>query len=739
MADIICPQCKAINRDTARYCHECGAPLQGAQPKPASSFPSGEPLQAAQPKPASGPTSGEPPLDEEVRALSGGMVLENRYRIERELGRGGFGAVYRAWDVRLSKAVAVKENLETSAEAKRQFTREAQVLANLSHPNLPRVIDHFVLEEQGQYLVMDFVEGEDLLTLLQQQGSVPLRQAMEWLAQVVSALDYLHSQEPPVLHRDIKPSNIRITPRGKAMLVDFGLVKVSDPHMKTTVGARAITPGYAPPEQYGTGKTDPRTDIYALGATMYRVVTGREPPESVQRMTGEYLVPPHQVDPRISPQISHVIERAMELDPALRYQNASEFEKELRLSLSAPPGPARRQEVMGAAPGATAPHSQTPAALHSDQPRRPGEPFQTAVPDMSGDLVQPAGSARVAPAPQRAAATVVARPISGPPASGTVRAQEPTFPHPAAEGQIKRPNRTLLWVGLAALAVLCLGGMVGLGALLLGPGQFFTDTTATAQLLGSKVAAALNTSTAQAAQAAAQATAQFNTNATATADSANAQATSTAKVQVTSTAIARWTSVAETADARKRAPTQTAVALDQYVNSLLANKTLVLGPKSGSLKHNPGDGYIVEDEYTVDINNFAIEVRFYNPYATSKGEWDCGFLFKTSDDKDYRLVLASDANWEIFLRKADGGREKVFADGEVHNLNTAEGGSNQIRFVHQGERGWLYLNGSLITEVDLFGWPTRIVEMSVATELYNSSGVAGATTRYDSFSLWSLP
>jgi len=257
--------------------------------------------------------------------------------------------------------------------------------------------------------------------------------------------------------------------------------------------------------------------------------------------------------------------------------------------------------------------------------------------------------------------------------------------------------------------------------------------------LGSKVAAALDTSTAQAAQAAAQATAQFNTNATATADSANVLATSTAKAQITATNIARWTSVAQTAEASKKAPTQTAIALDQYVNSLLANKTLVLGPKNGSLKHNPGDGYIVDDEYTVDINNFAIEIRFYNPYAASQGQWDCGFLFNTSDDKDYRLVLGSDAEWEIFLRDSEGEREKVFADGEVRNLNTTEGGSNLIRFVHQGDRGWLYLNGVLITEIDLYGWPTQIVKISVATELYNQSGKAGATTTYDAFNVWSLP
>ncbi len=168
--------------------------------------------------------------------LQPGQVLNNRYRIVRLLGQGGFGAVYRAWDTNLNRPCALKENLDTSPEAQRQFTREATVLANLSHPNLPRVTDHFIVPGQGQYLVMDFVEGEDMASLLQKQGAFTLEQALPWILQVAEALSYLHSRTPPVVHRDVKPANIRITPEGKAMLVDFGLVKLFDPHLHTTVG-----------------------------------------------------------------------------------------------------------------------------------------------------------------------------------------------------------------------------------------------------------------------------------------------------------------------------------------------------------------------------------------------------------------------------------------------------------------------------------------------------------------------
>src|SRR5512136_664295 len=164
-----------------------------------------------------------------------GQVLNNRYRIVKLLGQGGFGAVYRAWDVNLNRPCAVKENLEISPEAQRQFTREATVLANLSHPNLPRVTDHFSLPGQGQYLVMDFVDGEDLASMLQRQGSIPVDQALGWATQVADALAYLHQRQPPVVHRDIKPANIRLTPDGRAMLVDFGLVKIYNAQMRTTL------------------------------------------------------------------------------------------------------------------------------------------------------------------------------------------------------------------------------------------------------------------------------------------------------------------------------------------------------------------------------------------------------------------------------------------------------------------------------------------------------------------------
>ncbi len=192
--------------------------------------------------------------------LTTGMVLNNRYRIVKLLAQGGFGAVYRAWDLNLKIACALKENLSVTPDAQKQFDREATLLASLQHPNLPRVTDHFSIPGQGQYLVMDFVEGEDLQQILDRTRTpIPEHQALAWVDQVCDALSYLHTHYPPIIHRDIKPANIKITPQGRAILVDFGIAKALAPNAKTTQGARAITPGYSPPEQYGQGSTDDRS------------------------------------------------------------------------------------------------------------------------------------------------------------------------------------------------------------------------------------------------------------------------------------------------------------------------------------------------------------------------------------------------------------------------------------------------------------------------------------------------
>jgi eukaryotic-like serine/threonine-protein kinase len=258
-------------------------------------------------------------------ALEQGSLLFGRYRIETILGRGGMGAVFKAIDENLGIHVAVKENLFTTEEYARQFKREATLLAALRHPNLPRVTDHFVIPGQGQYLVMDYIEGEDLRSRID-RGMLPTeKMVVDWGRQVCDALVYLHGRQPPVIHRDIKPGNIRITPDGRALLVDFGLARIME-GAQTTTGAKAMTPGYSPPEQYGASRTDIRTDIYSLAATLYTLVTGAVPEDGLERALGQHtLTPIRSRNQKITESVATAIEKALAVLPENRFQDAAEF------------------------------------------------------------------------------------------------------------------------------------------------------------------------------------------------------------------------------------------------------------------------------------------------------------------------------------------------------------------------------------------------------------------------------
>ncbi len=259
-------------------------------------------------------------------------ILNDRYRIEGQLGKGGMGAVYLAHDRTLEIQVAVKENLNRNPESERQFRREARLLASLRHPNLPRVTDHFILEDR-QYLVMDYIAGIDLHTRsIEKPPSV--EEVVDWADSVADALAYLHSRQPPVIHRDIKPANLKLQPDGTIVLVDFGIAKESDQSM-TTTGARGLTPGFSPPEQYGDQRTDARSDQYALAATIYSLLTNQRPADSIQRMLGkEILKPVRELNPAVPEHIDVALQRALALDKDQRFPSVAEFRQALRGELA---------------------------------------------------------------------------------------------------------------------------------------------------------------------------------------------------------------------------------------------------------------------------------------------------------------------------------------------------------------------------------------------------------------------
>ncbi len=287
-----------------------------------------------------------------ARLLAPGTVLRGRYKILAPVGQGGMGAVYRAEDLRLEGRIcAVKEvrpdpdaTPEALAQAQEQFRREAITLARLDHPNLPKVSDTFT-EGGRQYLVMDFVEGQDLRQLVEEKRRrgefLDERTVLEWADQLCDALEYLHSQDPPVLHRDIKPANIKLTPGGLIKLVDFGLVKLlaaDDSRTITVLQGRGTLP-YTPLEQYGgdTGHTDVRSDIYSLGATLYHLLTNRPPADAKQRFLNPNAhVFPRAINPRISPTTERAILTAIAMHPDPRPPSVAAFREMLHAS-SLPP------------------------------------------------------------------------------------------------------------------------------------------------------------------------------------------------------------------------------------------------------------------------------------------------------------------------------------------------------------------------------------------------------------------
>jgi len=276
--------------------------------------------------------------------LRAGHVLRDRYKISRIIGQGGAGSVYLADDLRLEgRSCAIKEvqhdlglpeNLLN--QAKEQFQREAVVLARLDHPNLPKVSDFF--SEQGRdYLVMDFIPGKDLRTIMmeakQNHRFLLEREVLSWANQLADALIYLHCQEPSILHRDIKPSNVKLMPSGLIKLVDFGLVKLlaSDEVTITILQGRG-TAIYTPLEQYGgdSEHTDIRSDVYAFGATLYHLLTNRPPIEARDRFLNPGSLPnPREINPIISPRTERAILSAMNLHPDERPQNVAEFRSAL--------------------------------------------------------------------------------------------------------------------------------------------------------------------------------------------------------------------------------------------------------------------------------------------------------------------------------------------------------------------------------------------------------------------------
>lgn len=284
-----------------------------------------------------------------THALEPGTLLQDRYRIVDAVGRGGMGAVYRAQDTRLDTVVAVKELLEQPGNPEQQelavtqFKREARFLGQLSHPNLPKVTDYFV--DGGRlYLVMEFIHGETLETILRRNEGrpLPLDRVLDWAIQLADVLSYLHGQDPPIVFRDLKPANIMLTDSGTIKLIDFGIARRFD--VTATKDTLLYgSPGYSPPEQYGRSQTDPRADIYAFGATLHHLLTGRDPAPTPFKFPSVCTF-----NPQVPPELDEFILRCVRIDPAERIGSAAEALQiltQIRAERSAAPLPSAEVSV----------------------------------------------------------------------------------------------------------------------------------------------------------------------------------------------------------------------------------------------------------------------------------------------------------------------------------------------------------------------------------------------------------
>jgi WD40 repeat protein len=296
---VFCDTCGAANKLQSGFCYSCGQSLQvGAQP-PQAIFP-------VQKVPAS--------------SLDSGHILQHRYRIIDRVGKGGMGAVYMAEDIQLGqRLVAVKEmqhdssNSHEMAKAIDAFGHEALMLAELMHPNLPRIYDHF--PEGGRwYLIMDFIEGETLEERLRRipGGYLPVEEVLDIGIQLCTVLDYLHTRRTPVIFRDLKPANLMLDAVGHLYLIDFGIARHFKPG-KSSDTAHLGSVGYAAPEQYGKAQTTARSDIYGLGATLHHLLSGNDPAQTPFR-----FAPLHQIEQPVPDDLQVLISQMVEIEETKR-------------------------------------------------------------------------------------------------------------------------------------------------------------------------------------------------------------------------------------------------------------------------------------------------------------------------------------------------------------------------------------------------------------------------------------
>lgn len=336
--------------------------------------------------------------------LPSNQMLHNRYSVKRLLAQGGQSAVYLVTDTLTGSEAAIKEMSESNLgpvereTAINDFIREARMLSELSHPALAKVYDNFV-DGQKQYLVMEFIRGHNLEDELITVGK-PLEwpRVLGWGIVLCDVLKYLHERNPPIIYRDLKPANVMLTPEGQLKLIDFGIARQLHP-TRSRDTTQLGTDGYAPIEQY-SARSEKRSDLYALGASLYHLLTGRVPESAPMRMAGQALMPIRRINPQVPEVVDQVIGRALQLNADDRFRNAAEFRAALEYARYNQSGPS----------GNLRPTSGSPLP----PPPRGVGPSHVTPPNIGPSSVPPGSRPTSAPA-------VNGKLSSGPPVGGTAR------------------------------------------------------------------------------------------------------------------------------------------------------------------------------------------------------------------------------------------------------------------------------------------------------------------------------
>lgn len=445
-----CWNCGTATTVVQGYCHYCGSLLNNQQLKDQQS----ETMPTL--KVHTLQSEHTPDSYNAIELTATGTILGQRYRVVRVEGAGGFGTIYKAQDTRFQsgRVVAVKEMSDVYLDAREKewalqsFRQEAELLAQLKHSNMPGVFDFFE-ENSKAYLVMDFIKGSTLERVLEITGG-PLDEAlvMRWALQLCDVLHYLHTRQPPIIFRDLKPSNVMVTEEMQIKLIDFGIARIFKVQADTdthTLGSRS----YAAPEQYGASQSDARTDIYALGATLYKLLTGMTPLEVPLRQANAAVFrTPRELNPSLSIVTEQIILTAMNLQPRDRFQSALDMFYAIRSSgaisfFEGGEAPDTDPHKTLEDPGGPLKFSALGMSLTSQKPT----PIPTSLTSESGEL----GDIMALP-------NMKSHPVTYPPGLPPSRSRPSETPIPFTPEPKRLSRRHVLAAGLGAAGILALGG-----------------------------------------------------------------------------------------------------------------------------------------------------------------------------------------------------------------------------------------------------------------------------------------